>query len=150
MTGTFSITSAVAEGMLGNTGGTLAAQIGSGANLVIYSGTAPANAGASLSGDTVLATLALSSTPFSGYSFNSSGGPDANGAAVATLGTVTSATAAATGTASFWRIVTSGGTAIMQGACGTSGSDLNLNTTAVTAGSTVSLTSGTISLPTGP
>lgn len=148
--GTFSVTPTVAEGLLGNTGGSLAAQVGSGANLVIYAGTPPTNANTALSGNTVLATLALASTPFSSYTFNASGGPNANGAAVATLGSISSATAAATGTATFWRILTSGSTALLQGACGTSGSDMNLNTTAVTAGSTVSITSGTISLPTGP
>lgn len=136
--------------MLGDTGGTLAAQIGAGATIVLYSGTAPTNANTALSGNTALATLAMASTPISGFTTNATGGPNANGAGVATMGTITTATASATGTAVFWRVLNSGGTCILQGGCGTSGADLNLNTVAITAGSSVSISSGTISLPTGP
>jgi hypothetical protein len=39
---------------------------------------------------------------------------------------------------------------IDQGECGTSGKELNLNTTAITTGSTVSVTSATTDLPKGP
>lgn len=144
--GTFSITPAVAQAMLT----ALGTQIGASATLVMYNGTAPTNANTALSGNTALATLALSASAFSGYSFNATGGPNANGAEVATMGAITNATASATGTAVFWRILTSGGTAILQGGIGTSGADLILNTTSITSGSTVSITSGTISLPTGP
>lgn len=144
--GTLSITSAVALSELT----ALVTALGASPNLVIYNGTAPTNAGTALSGNTVLATLACAATPISGYSFNATGGPNANGAEVATFAAIANATAAATGTATFWRLLTSGGTVIMQGSCGVSGTDMILNTTAFTSGSTVSVTSATISQPTGP
>jgi hypothetical protein len=146
--GTFSVTPTVAEGMMNTTG--FATSLGSSPSIVIYSGTPPTNANTALSGNTALATLACSATPISGVTFNSSGGPDANGTAVATFGAITNATAVATGTATFWRLLTSASTVIAQGSVGTSSADLVLNTTAITSGSTVSITSATISLPTGP
>jgi hypothetical protein len=141
MANAFSITLAVAEGMLNATG--LATSLGASPTIVIYSGTAPTNVRTALSGDTVLATLTCASTPLTSFTDNGST------AAVATFGTITSATAAATGTASFFRIF-AGATAIAQGSVGTSATDMILNTTAITSGSTVSLTSATISLPYGP
>lgn len=138
--GTYSITPTVAQGMLNGTA--YAAALGTSPTIKIYSGTVPANAAASNTG-TLLATLACASTPISGYS-------DTGTAGRATFGSITSASAVATGTASFWRRQTSGATVIDQGSCATSGSDLNLNTTAITSGSTVSITSATTDLPYGP
>ncbi len=40
------------------------------------------------------------------------------------MGTIAGATVAATATATFWRLLTSGSTVIMQGSCGTSGTDM--------------------------
>lgn len=138
-----SITAAAASAMLNATG--LNGYIGSGANIIIYAGTAPASARAALSGNTVLATLALSATPFSGFA------DDGSANEVATFGAITNAVAAATGTAVFWRIVKSDGTTVvMQGTCGVSGAELNLNTVNITTGSTVQITSGTVKLPYGP
>jgi hypothetical protein len=87
--------------------------------------------------------LACAATPISGYS-------DTGTAGRATFAAIASATAVATGTASFWRRQTSGSTVVDQGSCATSGSDLNLNTTSVTSGSTVSVTSATTDFPYGP
>jgi hypothetical protein len=140
--GTFSITEAVAAGMLSGT--PFATSLGTSPNLVIYSGTPPTNARTALSGNTVLATLPCAATPISGVADNGSTG------VVATYAAIGSATASATGTATFFRHLTSGGTVIDQGAVGTSGADCNLNTTAITAGSTVSITSDTMTLPYGP
>lgn len=50
-----------------------------------------------------------------------------------------------TGTAALARLKESGGTVIIQGlTVGTSGSDMNLNSTSITSGQTVTLTAGTI------
>jgi hypothetical protein len=137
----FSLTGTVAQGMLNGTG--LATAIGASGKVNVYSGTVPGNADAA-NGGTLLATLTLAATPFSGFS-------DTGTAGRATLGVIASAlSAAATGTASFFRITTSGGTVIAQGTVGTSAADLVLNSIAITAGSTVAITSGTIDLPKGP
>ena len=62
-----------------------------------------------------------------------------------TLNAITSDTSAdATGTATWFRIVTSGGTFVVDGNVGTSGSDLNLNTTSIVAAATVAVSSFTI------
>ena len=53
----------------------------------------------------------------------------------------------ATGTAAFFRILNSAGTTTYaQGTVGTSGSDLNLNTTSIVLGGPISVTSLTISI----
>ena len=66
-------------------------------------------------------------------------------AGVLTLNAITQDSSAnATGTATWFRLSTSGGTAIVDGNVGTSGSDLNLTTTSITATQPVSVTSFTI------
>lgn len=143
MANAFSLTSVVAQGMLNGTG--LAEALGASPKIRIYAGTAPANADASLSSNTQLAELVCASTPISGFS-------DTGTAARATFGTIASdASADATGTATFFRILDNAGTTVnAQGSVGTSNSDLVLNTVAITAASTVSITSATIDLPKGP
>ena len=106
---------------------------GSGAIIHIYEGTQPANANTAISGQTLLVSLTISG----GF------GTDSNG--TLTLGTVTDGTAVATGTAEFFRITKSDDTTVvMDGSVGTSGADLNLNTTTINLNDTVSITSGTI------
>jgi hypothetical protein len=108
--------------------------VGASGILKFYSGTPPANVGASLSGNTLLAQLTMNAT----FAPPSSGG-------VLTLNSIaTESSADATGTASFFRMTTSGGTAEVQGTVGTSGADLNLNTTSIVAGAAVSVSSFTI------
>lgn len=147
MANAFYISNAAAQGMLGGTAGTLAASIDAGTAAVIniYSGTAPADADAALSGNTQLAQLTCNATAFSGYS-------DANPGGRATFAAITpDSSADATGTATFFRIYTqNAGTVVAQGTVGTATSDLILNTTAITLGSQVSITSATITLPEGP
>lgn len=61
------------------------------------------------------------------------------------LGTPLSATASASGTAAKAEIRDSAGNVVISGlSVGTSGSDINLNSTAISSGQTVTLTSGTI------
>lgn len=106
---------------------------GSGCLINIYSGTQPANANTPISTQTLLVSL-----PVSG-----SFGTDSNG--TITLSAVTSASAVASGTASFFRIFKSDNTTVvMDGSVGTSSADLILNTTAIANTQTVAISSGTI------
>lgn len=103
----------------------------------IYSGTQPANANTGLSGNTLLATLTFSSTAF---------GSAASGGVI-TANTITSGTAVATGTATFARILKSDGTTVvLDGATGTSGAFINLNTVSIVSGGLVSISSLTLTV----
>jgi hypothetical protein len=118
--------------------------VGGAGNLYIRSSTQEATTLTADAG-TLGATLPLSATfcPAS-----SSGTSD--GLVTATANAITSDTnAAASITAAHFRIKSGGGTVILQGNVGTSGADLNLNTTTITAGDTVAITSFKITLPCG-
>lgn len=105
---------------------------GTGCKIKIYSGAAPTNADTTASG-LLLATLTISGAL----------GTAASG--VLTLGAVTTATAAASGTAGYARITKSDDTALFDlTSVGTSGADVNLNNTSITAGGTVSVSSGSV------
>jgi len=101
-------------------------------SLRIYAGTPPADANAALSGNTLLAELAMGATAFAAAS-----------AGVATANAITAdASADATGTATFFRVLeTDGSTVVFQGTVGTSGAELNLNSVSIVAGGNVSVTS---------
>ena len=102
--------------------------VGTSGLLRIYDGTRPATGGAAT---TLLAELACSAT----FAPAASGG-------VLTANAISDDTdAAATGTATWFRVTTSGGGAVIDGDVGTSGSDLNLSSTSIVAGGTVSVTS---------
>lgn len=144
MAAEFYVTNGVAQGMLGSTGLTEAIDAGTAAVIRILSGSVPANADAAETG-TLLASLTCAATAFSGLS-------DTGTAARATFAAITQDSSADnTGTATYFRILTqTGGTVIAQGNVGTSAASLVLNTTSISAGSTVSITSATIDLPEGP
>jgi hypothetical protein len=128
------LTSAAASAMAA----ALNTYIGSTAKIRIYDGSAPANASAAATG-TTLATFTLDSP-----GFTESGG-------VLTLDTSPALTvaAAASGTATYFRVLQSAGTVtVLQGTVGTSGQQLNLNTTTITSGVNVTITSGTLTVPT--
>jgi hypothetical protein len=104
----------------------------------IYSGTAPTDADTALSGNTLLAQLPLGATAF---------GASASG--VATANAITAdASADATGTPTFFRILaTNGTTVIYQGTAAATGAELNLSGLSggqIVAGGSVSVTSLTI------
>ena len=102
---------------------------GASALLRIYSGTRPATGGTAT---TLLAELTCNAT----FAAAASGG-------VLTLNAITQDSSAnATGTATWFRLVKSDGTTfVMDGDVGTSGSDLNLNTTSLVSGGPVAITS---------
>jgi hypothetical protein len=103
---------------------------GTGAFIRIYDGARPATGGAAT---TLLAELTVAGA-FGSVSSQ-----------VLTVGAVTSdASANATGTGTWFRVVTSGGTFVLDGNVGTSGSDLNLNSTSIGIGVIVAVSSFTI------
>jgi hypothetical protein len=107
--------------------------------LQIYTGTQPATPDTALSGNTLLATVTLSATAFT-----------AAASGTKTANAIGSASAVATGTATFFRAFKSDdATAVIDGSAGTSGTDLVLNTTSIVSGGTVSVSSWTVSCPTG-
>jgi hypothetical protein len=106
--------------------------------LRIYTGAQPATPETAVSG-TLLAELRFGATAFG-----------AAAAGVITANALTAdGTADATGTAGYFRTLQSDGTtAVYDGSVGTSGSDLNLNSTAIQIGAEVSVSSLTVTLPT--
>jgi hypothetical protein len=114
--------------------------LGATAKLRIYQGSVPANADTALGAQTLLAELALAATPIASVS-----------SGTATLGAISNAAASATDTATFFRIVDSAGTPAcqLQGSVSATGGggDLQLATTSIVSGATVSISSATISLP---
>lgn len=116
---------------------------GAGAGLLrIYSGTQPADPDTAATG-TLLAEITLNDPAFGAAADAAPGG-----IATASVSPALEDTSAnATGTAGYFRVVDSNGTAIMDGEVGTSGADLNLNTTSIVSGATVSVTSWTVTMP---
>jgi hypothetical protein len=103
--------------------------VGSNGVLRIYSGTRPATGGTET---TQLVQLACSAT----FAPAPSGG-------VLTANAITDGTAGNNGTATWWRLATSGGTHVIDGDVGATGSgaDMELSSTSIVSGGTVSITS---------
>lgn len=111
---------------------------GAGAGLLrIYSGSQPADADDAASG-TLLAELTFSDPAFGA----------ANSSGVATASAITADSSAnATGTAGWFRCVDSAANTVFDGAVSTSGAELNLDSTSITSGQTVSVTALTYTHP---
>ena len=98
----------------------------------VYSGSVPTNVGTALSGQTLLGTCTLAAT-----AGTSSGG-------VLTFNTITQDSSAdASGTPTFARVTTSGGTAVAQVTAAVGSGELNFGA-AITAGQPLQITSFTI------
>ena len=104
--------------------------VGSAGKLAIYDGTRPATGGTATN---KLAEFTLGSP----FATAASGG-------VLSPTLPSNVTALLSGTATWYRITTSGGTFVMDGSAGTSGTDLILNTASIASGATVSITAHTI------
>lgn len=105
----------------------------------VYSGAKPAGPDTAVGAQVLLAEFTLSDPAFT-----------TGATGVRTLaGTPKTATGLAAGTAAWFRAVDSNGVAELDGTVGTSGSDLNLNTTTISVGLTVEITSGTLTQPAG-
>lgn len=86
---------------------------------------------------TLLGTLPLSATAFGTWSAGS-----------ATANSITQDSSAdATGTAGYFRALDSGSGAVIDGTVGTSGTDMILNSVAITSGATIDITSWVINHP---
>ena len=107
---------------------------GASALICIYDGAQPTNADTAVGAQVLLVTLTSDAT----FAPAASGG-------VLTLNAITSGVAVATGTAAWFRIVSSGLVIVCDGTVGTSGTDLVLTTAAISSGVTVSCSSFTIS-----
>lgn len=106
----------------------------------IYSGTRPTDADTALSGNTLLAELTMNATAF----------PAASGGVLTANAITSDSSADATGTASFARIVETGGsTVICDLSVGTSGTEVIINTVSIVAAAVVSCSSFTITAPVG-
>ena len=112
----------------------LATDIGVNAQIIIYTGTPPANVGTAPTG-TLIVQFAGNATQFG----TASGG-------VLTASAVASANASGAGTltAGYFRINTSGAAAVVQGTCGTSGADMILTNTSIANGQSCNFTSLTV------
>jgi len=107
--------------------------VGSNATCVLYSGTAPAGPDTALSGNTALVTGTISS--WSAPAYNGSNG----GMTSTATFSAASYSPAAAGTATFARLLTSGGTAEEQLTVGTSGADVIVGNTSIQTGTTVTM-----------
>ena len=116
---------------------------GTTSSLVVYSGSVPVDADASVTGS-ILVTLPLDATETFGAA------QDTGSAATATLtGLPLTATISASGTATHFRMIADDDTVILQGTVGTTGSgaDLLLDVTSLVQDATFQITSLSISVP---
>jgi len=105
----------------------------------LYSGTRPATADTALSGNTLLATGTFGATAFG----SASGG-------VCTANAITQeSNAPAGGVATFARLATSGAATVCDISVGTSGAELNINSTTIVTGLIVTFNSCTLTQPDG-
>lgn len=124
-----------AAAALRNAGLDAALALVNGGKLRIYDGTQPTDADTALGAQVLLADLALNATAFGAASAGS-----------ASANAITQDSSAdATGTATWGSLLTSGNARRLDFSVGTSGADLNLNSVAIQAGATVSVTSLTVS-----
>lgn len=113
--------------------------------LKIYAGSQPSGGpDATPGGATLLAELTLSDPAFGNATDSAPGGQ-------ATANSISDDSSAnASGTATWFRAETSGGTAVIDGDAGTgTGNDLVLDSANISAGATVSVTSWTVTMPEG-
>jgi hypothetical protein len=102
-----------------------------GGKLRIYDGTQATNADTAIGAQVQLAELTFGSPAFGSAV-----------AGVATANTITGDTSAdASGTATWFRALTSGSATVFDGSVGTAGANLNLNSVAISSGAAVSVTS---------
>lgn len=111
----------------------ITADVGASALLKIYDGTQPAGPGTAITSQVLLATLTCNATFAPGAA-----------SGVLTANAIASGTAGNTGTASWFRLTTSGGTAHVDGTVGTSLADAIIDNTSIVSGQTVSCTALTV------
>jgi hypothetical protein len=107
--------------------------------IAIYNGTQPAGPGTAVTTQTKLVEFTLDGTAAFGSAVN--------GVASLDVSPAITALASAGGTATWFRAVDSGGTAVFDGSVGTSNADLIMNTASISNGNTCEITSLTITAP---
>jgi hypothetical protein len=112
--------------------------LANGGTCAVYTASQPATPDVALTGQTALVTMSLSATAAGAAS-----------AGTATMNAVTAGVAGNSGTAAWFRVYASGGAAVWDGNCGTSGADMNFPTLTFTSGVTYGVTSWTVSMPVG-
>ena len=112
----------------------ITSKVGASGLLRIYDGTQPANPDTAVTSQVKLAELTCDATAFAGAA---SGG-------LLTANAISNANAVASGTASWFRLCKSDGTAVADGTVGASGTDLIIDNTSINSGQTVSVTSLTV------
>jgi hypothetical protein len=104
----------------------------------IYDGTIPTNADTAVGAQVLLAELRWNAAAF----------PSATNGVITAAAITADASANATGTAAWFRSLKSDGTTVLcDGTVSTSGADMNLNTTSITSGANVSISSATFTMP---
>jgi hypothetical protein len=104
----------------------------------IYDGTIPTNADTAIGAQVLLAELR----------FNAAAAASATNGVITFAAITADSSANATGTAAWFRCLASDGTTVkFDGTIGTSGEDLNLNTTSIVLGANVSISSFTLTMP---
>lgn len=109
------------------------------ATIEVRTGSQPATPATGATG-TLLVTFTLNDPAF---------GSASAGAAALGVSPAVTATGVADGTAGWFRAKDSDGNVVLDGACGTSGAELNLSTTTISTGLSVSITSGSYTQPQG-
>ena len=111
----------------------ITSKVGASGLLRIYDGSQPASPDTAITSQTKLAELTCNAT----FAPSASGG-------VLTANAISNANALASGTAAWFRLCKSDGTAVVDGTVGTSGTDLIIDNTSINSGQTVSVTSLTV------
>lgn len=107
-----------------------------GGNVLILDGTQATDADTAIGAQVTLAQVGMNATAFAA----ASAGSKAANAFTA------DSSADATGTASWYRMRTSGSTAVWDGSAGTSGANINFNTVSIVSGASVNITGFTATM----
>ena len=119
--------------------------LANGGTIQLYSGTQPTDANTAITTQELLDTLDLSATAFAAAT--ASGSPGSR-IVTALANAIAGADAVATGSVTWARVFASNGTTVVcDCSVGTTGADIDLNTTALVSGIPVSITSFSISRP---
>lgn len=108
-------------------------------DILILDGTQATDADTAIGAQVTLAILTFGSTAWAA----------ASGASKSANAITQDSSANATGTASWYRMRTSGATAVWDGEAGTSGANLNFNSVAIQSGAAVQISSFTATMPAG-
>lgn len=110
--------------------------------LRLYTGSQPTDANTAIGAQSLASTLRFNATAFPASVASGSAGSKV---VTATANSITSDSSATGGTVTWFRVLKSdGSTVVFDGSVGTSGCDLNLNSTVISAGATVAVTSFTV------